>query len=268
MTNKIILKEKQSLAILEEVAPITFYTSKNTLYFPMEGFYKLGASIFELDKVVPASSRLEAIYNRQKVEVVAFVDACEAFTQLNNPIFSLLADKLFVLGIESACKHIKRGQSDVVKGVKVYRDKSGQLLIDGDSFGYSAEKFEEFKNDAAFWQKKLDTFEYRTKKQIEVRPHPMCAPPKEINGKEMLNLHTTAFMMVDCLANPENSDNGGSNVKNFLKTVLEDANIPQQYNYFLYSIRTGDQSVCLLTQTLIADHLQAQMEDSIKNNKD
>lgn len=218
-TKKIILTQKADLPILEEMPPITFYNSKqNELYFPITEFYRLGCSIFELNEIVPPSTRLEAIYNRQKIEVIPSSTAYSAFMQIDKPIFQLLGEKLLLKGVEAACKHIKRGEFDIVQGIKVRRDYSGQLLFEMESMGISTEefneRFEELKEDVTHWQKKLDSLEYLPKKEIEVRPHPSVEMPKrvEIKGKvieDAINLPTVAHMIVHYIANPDITDDGG-----------------------------------------------------------
>lgn len=256
MKTIIPLKQKHQLTILKDIPPITFALGKDVLYFPLVEFYKLGASEAEVKNIIAKKDILYAKLDEEIIEVVTFLVAWCAFSKLSNPIFLLLGETLFDMGLETAFKNIKPGEKGTVQGIEAYRDSRGRLMFNANCLNLNSSKFELIKNDVDYWQRKLDSLEYASATSILVTPHPLVEEPRIIKGREVVNCSTAAFFVVDIIANPEKSASGGSDSKRFFKQALLHHNMEDQYNYFLYFIKTGNESICLLAQTLLADYFR------------
>ncbi len=201
-------------------------------YIPLSFFSDLGASekeleiILEREKTSLKETRVKVEFEGKTYSAIPRLVAVEIISGLPNisekPIFKTIHTQLLKVSLES------------------------ELVLDQ----LAEECADEFRSDHEFWSQKLQAILRQPRREIVIPAHPAMEISED---GEYYNHEALGFIMVDQIANPHRGEDQGRNARTKLQSMLEFHHREREYNFFLYSILTGDINTCLLAQTMFAD---------------
>ena len=232
--------EKIDVEIIPEILKMPIYCHEQNGYVPMAFFTELGAS--ESDIIAILGSDIYDRLNSLKIQI----DRQELMPVISSDLIGKVITQLAVMP-----QHLVF--ASISKKLFLKSWESGAVTID--------DYAQDFRLNSIFWESKIDSLLTRGDKlqQTSIEPHPQIdfATIEQLNSEELeayleLNPAFVSYQVVQFLCNCHYPT---THViwQDYLLKCLYFHSRELEYSYFLFHLLIQDESVCLLTQTLLTD---------------